>query len=64
MDLFEFGYRYHRGLTEYTPFYVDEYGNPNGSDQRNAVGRNQEHQPGTKFCMDIRLKIVATREDL
>lgn len=49
MDLFEFGYRHHFGSTEYTPFYVDEHCNPNGSDERNAVGRNQAHQPVTRF---------------
>ena len=63
MDLFEVGYWYEIGLTEHTPFYVDEHGNEHGTDQENYGWKEKGAPTRNRIYKDVGLKVQVTRED-
>jgi hypothetical protein len=63
LSLFEIGYRYKLGLTDDVPFYVDEHGNENGTDQEDYGWKETGAPTRNRIYKDVGLKVQVTREE-
>jgi hypothetical protein len=63
LSLLEIGYRYELGLTDDVPFYVDEHGNENGTDQENYGWKETGAPTRNRIYKDVGLKVQVTREE-